>query len=76
MPTYNITIENEEFSSSDDYKCADDVQARKHAIGAALAIASEQVAGGKPYFGAVVEIKNGNEDIRFVVSAGASPLKN
>jgi hypothetical protein len=76
VPSYKIIIENEEFTSSDDYECADDLAARKHAIGAVMAIASDQVAGGKAFFGAHVRIADGDDEMRFVVSAGASALKN
>ena len=76
VPTYKISIENEEFSSTQDYKCADDIAARRHAVGAVLAIAAEQVPAGKPFFGALVSIEGGSEEIRLIVSVGASPLKN
>jgi hypothetical protein len=50
---------------------------RKQAIASALSIGADQVAGGKPYFGALVSLREGNKDlIQFVVSLGASPLKS
>ena len=76
MPTYNISIENEEFSSTQEYKCADEISARKHAIAAVLAIAAEQVPAGKPFFGTLVTIAGDGEELRLVVTVGASPLKN
>lgn len=76
MPKYQIRLVNDEFQSSDEIECADIVSARKQAIASALAIASEVVSGGKPYFGAEVTLsEDGEERSRFVVSAGASMLK-
>jgi hypothetical protein len=76
MATHAITIANEEFSTSDEFEAADPEKARKQAIGSALAIGSDQVAGGKPYFRALVTLREGNKElIQFVVSLGASPLK-
>ena len=56
--------------------CTDDVAARKHAIAAVLAIGSEQVSAGKPFFAALVRIEHGDEQVRFIVSAGACTLKS
>ena len=75
MPTYEITVVNEEFSSSNEHECADQQVARKHAIASALAIGAEQVAAGKPFFGAEVTLQEGNKLLgRFVIAIGASPL--
>lgn len=77
MPTYEITVANEEFTASEDFDAASPEKARKQAIASALSIGADQVAGGKPYFGALVSLREGNKDlIQFVVSLGASPLKS
>ena len=77
MPTYEISIINEEFASTSEHECESPVSAREQAIKSALAIGSEQVSAGKPYFGAHVILREGNKElIQFVVSAGASPLKS
>ena len=76
VPSYTISLVNDEFASTEKLKCADIVAARKQAIASALAIAADVVAGGKPYFGAEVTLsEDGEERARFVVSAGASMLK-
>lgn len=76
MPKYQISLVNDEFHSREEINCPDIVAARKQAIASALAIASDVVAGGKPYFGAEVTLaEDGEVRSRFVVSAGASMLK-
>lgn len=76
MPTYGISVVNEEFTSHDEIECADQEAARKHAIAGALAVGAEQVAAGKAYFGAQVIIHlDGKELAQFVVSLGATPIK-
>jgi hypothetical protein len=73
---YKITIENEEFTSSEEQEAPDQETVRKKAVAAALAVASDQVAAGKPFFGAQVTIDEGGAPLlRLIVSAGASPLK-
>jgi hypothetical protein len=75
VATFKVTIVNEEFTSSNELECADQLSARKQAISGAFAIAAEQVAAGKPFFGAEVSLEEGNRKIaRFVFAAGASPL--
>lgn len=76
VPKFKVTIENEEFSSCEEYDCADELSARKHAIAGVVAIGGEQIAAGKPFFGAHVRIENGQEQLRLIVSLGASPLKS
>lgn len=76
MPTFKITVLNEEFTSQNELECADQEAARKHGIGAALAMGAEQVAAGKPFFGAQVLIHlDGAALAQFVVSVGATPIK-
>jgi hypothetical protein len=72
---YRITVVNEEFSASNEYDGPDELAAREHAVESVLAIATEQVKAGKPYFGAHVTIAQGESELlQLVVSAGASPL--
>lgn len=75
MPNFQITIINEEFSSSNEHKCLDQEAARRHAIQSALAIGAEQVAAGRPFFAAHVSIREeGRALMHLVVSLGAAPL--
>jgi hypothetical protein len=77
MATYQVSVVNEHFSSSNEHDCEDVVAAWKNAISGALAIAAEQVSNGNPFFGAEVTLKEGQKRIgRYVISVGASPLKD
>lgn len=77
MPTFHITVYNEDFSASEDYDCASNVDALKQGIKSAIDIASDEVSSGKPFFGAEVMLEEGNTQlIRYVVAVGASLLKN
>jgi hypothetical protein len=76
MPTYRVKIINEHFSQDAEQEAADVTKAWQSAIGAAIAIAGEQVSHGNPFFGAVVTVEHGNEHLgSYVVSVGATPLK-
>jgi hypothetical protein len=76
MPTYRITVTNQTFRSSNEHECSSTDAARKQGIRAALAIGSDEVTNGKPFFGAEVRVENGGETVgRFVVSIGSSPLQ-
>jgi len=77
MATYRISVVNEHFSSSNEHDFGDVTKAWQQAIRAALDIAADQVSHGNPYFGAEVRLEQGNKLIgRYVISAGASPLKD
>ncbi len=77
MTPYQVTIVNEHFSQTAELKASDQLGAWKEAIGSAIAIANDQVSQGNPFFGAVVTLMEGNKQIgRYVVSVGASPLKD
>ena len=77
MPTYRISIVNEHFSSSDEQEIRDVVSAWQTAISSAIAVAKDQVSHGNPLFAAEVTLEEGNKRIgRYVVSVGASPLKD
>jgi hypothetical protein len=76
MPTYQITVHNEDFTASEEQDCAGPDQALKEAIKSAIAIATDHVANGKPFFGAEVMLEEGDKKIaRYVVGIGASRLK-
>jgi hypothetical protein len=77
MPIYQVTIVNEHFSQSGEQESRDDIEAWKQAMASALSIASDQVSHGNPFFGAEVKLEQGNKLVgRYVVSVGASPLKD
>ena len=77
MAIFQVTVINEHFSSSNEYHCEDVVAAWKHAIKGALDIASEEVSRGNAFFGAEVALHQGEKRVgRYVISVGASPLKD
>lgn len=77
MPSYCITIINEHFSQSGEHQADDDIAAWKEAISSAINIAGDQVSHGNPFFGAEVVLTQGDEQLgRYVVSVGATPLKD
>jgi hypothetical protein len=77
MAKYRVSIVNEHFSASEEQESPDVVQAWQSAIGSAIAIAADQVSHGNPFFGAEVTLEEGNKRIgRYVVSVGATPLKD
>lgn len=77
MPTYNVTIVNEHFSQEGEQEAPDNIAIWKKAIFSAISIAADQVSHGNPFFGAEVTVVRGQEQIgRYLVSVGATPLKN
>jgi hypothetical protein len=53
------------------------IEAWKKAIASTIAIAADQVSHGSPFFGAEVALHENDEQIgRYVVSVGATPLKD
>ena len=77
MPAFQITVHNEDFTASEECDCASNEDALKQGLKSAIAIASEQVSSGKPFFGAEVKLEQGNKElIRYVVAVGASRLKD
>jgi len=77
MPAYRVTIVNEHFSQDGEHEAADVRAAWQKAIRAAIEIAADQVSHGDPFFGAEVRLEEGNKQIgRYVISVGASPLKD
>jgi len=77
MPTFRVSIVNEHFAQSAEQQASDVVEAWQGALGAAIDIAKDQVSHGNPFFGAEVTLEEGNKQIgRYVVSVGATPLKD
>lgn len=77
MRTFRLTITNEHFVQSGDLKAPDMIEAWKKAIASAITIAADQVSHGSPFFGAEVALHDGGERLgRYVVSVGATPLKD
>jgi transcription elongation GreA/GreB family factor len=77
MPTFRVSIVNEHFVQSAEQQASDVVDAWQQAIRAAVVIASDQVSHGNPFFGAEVTLEEGNKQVgRYVVSVGATPLKD
>ena len=76
MPMYRISVIDQTFRACNEHECSTHDAAREHGIKAALAIGSEEVAKGKPFFGAEVRVELHKEILgRFLVSIGASPLQ-
>jgi hypothetical protein len=77
MPTFRISIVNEHFTQEGKQEARDVVEAWQKAIASAITIAADQVSHGSPFFGAEVRVEQGEELIgRYVVSVGATPLKD
>jgi hypothetical protein len=77
MATYRVSIVNEHFTQSGEHEAPDVVHAWQGAIKSAIAIGADQVSHGNPFFGAEVTLEEGNKQIgRYVVSVGATPLKD
>ena len=77
MATYRLSIVNEHFSDTVDLKATDAVRAWQEAIKSAIIIAADQVSHGSPFFGAEVRLEEGKKLVgRYVVSVGATPLKD
>lgn len=77
MPNFRLSIVNEHFSDTMDLKARDVVPAWQEAIKTAITIAADQVSHGSPFFGAEVRLEEGKKLVgRYVVSVGATPLKD
>lgn len=77
MTTYRLEILNEHFAQSGELEAADVSKAWQEAMTSAITIAADQVSHGNPFFGAEVTLLEGNTQIgRYVVSVGATPLKD
>lgn len=75
MPSFQITIDNETFSSSNNHEVHSLDAASAQALSAALRIGSDEVLAGNKFFAAEVKVETANEVVgRFVVSIGTSSL--
>lgn len=75
MPTFQITIVNETFSSSNNHEVQSLDSATSQALSAALRIGSDEVIGGNKFFAAEIKVETANEVVsRFVVSIGTTAL--
>lgn len=76
MPNYRISVINQTFSACSEHELSSFEDARIQGIKAALAIGSDEVSQGNPFFAAEVLIADGNGTLgRFVVSIGASSIQ-
>ena len=76
MPTFRITVTNGDFRACEDYDLPSIEDARRQGIKAALAMGTDEVHAGKPFFGAEVRVEDGGGTVsRSVVSIGASSLQ-
>lgn len=76
MPMFRVSVVDEKFRTCNDYQFPSIDDAHKHGIRAALAIGTEEVIRGKPFFAAEVLVEGGAERLdRFVVSIGASAIQ-
>ena len=77
MATYRLSIVNEHFSDTADLNATDELRAWQEAIKSTITIAADQVSHGNPFFGAEVRLEEGERLVgRYVVSVGATPLKD
>jgi hypothetical protein len=77
MTKFGLRIVNEHFDQSAEMEAPDVIQAWQKAISSAVTIAADTVSHGAPFFGAEVTLTEGNKQIgRYIVSVGATPLKN
>jgi hypothetical protein len=75
MPTFHISVINDEFCSTNQYDCADAETARQTALRGGLDIGVEQVMGGKEFFGAEITVEHGSKRVaQFVIAIGSSSL--
>ena len=74
MPTYLISVVNDEFSVQNEEEHSDPDAAVEQAIKGALAVGCEAIVAGKMFFAAEVVVSDGNDRQRFMVAVGASPL--
>ena len=76
MPTYTISVINHTFAARNEHEMPSLDEAGKQGIKSALAIGSEEILEGKPFFAAEIRIEEGDETLsRFIVSVGATPIQ-
>ena len=76
MPTFSITVVNQDFESSNRQDLPTIEAASSEAIKGALEIGMAEVVAQKPFFAAEVKLATGGEQVaRFIVSIGVSRLR-
>lgn len=76
MPVYRIRVVNKDFRASNDVEHPDHKMALKAALKGAFQIGTDEVCGGKPFFGAEITIAlDGDVLERRMVAIGATPLQ-
>lgn len=76
MPIYTISVANSEFRVSNDHETRSLEEVHRLALKGGLEMGLEEVASGKPFFGAEVTILEDSRVVdRFLVSIGTSPLQ-
>ena len=76
VQTFKLRVINSDFVSNNEIKAASFEDARKQALRAALQIGVDEVCGGAHFFGAEVVVDgDGDDQERFMVGMGQSPLK-
>lgn len=76
MTKFGLRIVNEHFDQSAEMDAPDVMRAWQKAIASTVTIAADTVSHGAPFFGAEVTLTEGDRQIgRYIVSAGATPLK-
>lgn len=76
MPSFRITVTNENFHASNNIDLPSLEAARRNGIKSALEIGTDEILDGKAFFGAEIKVENGGKVLgRFIVSIGASALK-
>jgi hypothetical protein len=75
MPAFQITVVNDQFTSTIAEELSDVKEARVSALKGALEMGIEQILAGKPLFGAHVTVSDSDVRQEFIVSIAMSPLK-
>ena len=75
MPTYRISVVNDEFALENEEEHPDADAAVEQAIKGALAVGSETILTGKLFLGEKVVVIDGNYRQHFIVAVGATRLK-
>ena len=76
MPTFSISVINAEFSVRNEHNLATFAASREEAIRGAPQIGTDEIIGGKGFFGAEVVVEADSQIVdRFVVAIGSSPLR-
>jgi hypothetical protein len=77
VPTFNISIVNETFESSNTHEGHSAEEATAYALKGAFQIGIDEIVDGKPFFAAEVTIEGADKVLsRYVVSLGASRLRS